>query len=297
MTNDKQANREHKATLFHVLFSTKEEALSLYNAVRHTSYNNPDDLTITTLDDVIYIGMKNDLSFLIGHTMNLYEHQSTFNPNMPLRGLFYLSRLYQGYVDQNNLDLYSSTLLKLPLPQYLVFYNGKQEMEDQKVLHLSDSFPLLPGIHSCLECEALMLNINIGHNKELMEHCRTLYEYAVFIGHVRSNIATGMRLTAAIDQAVDECIRENILANLLRKNRAEVCNMILTEYDSEFHIANEKQLSYEEGKIKGEESILLILIQDYLDSGLSKDEIINKLIVKYQITPEKAEAYFSAITK
>lgn len=293
MTNDNHANREYKATLFHVLFQEPTEALALYNAVRHTSYDNPDDLTITTLEDVIYIGMKNDLSFLIGHTMNLYEHQSTFNPNMPLRGLFYLSRLYEGYVEQNNLDIYSSTLLKLPLPQYLVFYNGKQDMEDQKVLHLSDAFPTLPGTQPCLECEALMLNINIGHNKELMEHCRTLYEYAVFIGKVRTNVAKGMRLTAAINLAIEECIQEDILVDLLKKNRAEVCNMILTEYDSEFHVANEKKLSYEEGQVSGRKSILLILIQEYLDNGLSKEDIIKKLISRYQISSEEAEEYYA----
>lgn len=225
MTNDNHANREYKATLFHVLFQEPREALALYNAVRHTSYDNPDDLTITTLEDVIYIGMKNDLSFLIGHTMNLYEHQSTFNPNMPLRGLFYLSRLYEGYVEQNNLDIYSSTLLKLPLPQYLVFYNGKQEME--------------------------------------------------------------------------ECIHEDILVDLLKKNRAKVCNMILTEYDSEFHVANEKKLSYEEGKLLGEahgkESVFLILIQDFLDHGLSKEDILDKLISRYQLSSEEAEEYYEKV--
>lgn len=289
MTKEEHTNREHKATLFHVLFNNNENALALYNAINNSAYDNPDDIIFTTLEDVIYIGMKDDMSFLIGHTLNLYEHQSTFNPNMPLRGLLYFAELYQGYVEEHNLDLYSSTLLKLPMPQYVVFYNGEREQEDRQILQLSNAFPKLEGKKSCLECEALMLNINIGHNKKLMEQCRMLNEYAIFVGKVRAHTANGIRLKAAIAQAADECIEEGVLADLLRKNRAEVCNMVLREYDEAAHIANEKKISMEET----EERILLITIQDYLDNSLSKEDIIEKLTNRYQLSPEKAEEYYA----
>lgn len=286
-------NREHKDTLFHVLFNDKKEALSLYNAVNHTNYNKPDELIFNTLEDVIYIGMKNDISFLIGHTMNLYEHQSTWNPNMPLRGLFYLSELYQGYVEEQQLDIYGSTLLQLPMPQYVVFYNGTVKQPDSSVLRLSDAFSILEGKKSCLECEVLMLNINIGHNKELMEHCRKLHEYAIFIGKIRTNTAKGMTLKAAVSCSVDECIEEDVLADFLRKHRAEVCRMILREYDEAAHIANEKQISYEAGIELGKEEVLALVIQELLESGKSEEEIIKKLVTYYHVSEEKTREYIS----
>ena len=85
-------NREHKDRLFKIIFQEKSDLLCLYNAINGTTYDNPDDLTITTMEDVIYISMKNDVSFLVDCRMNLYEHQSTYNPNMPLRGMFYFSK-------------------------------------------------------------------------------------------------------------------------------------------------------------------------------------------------------------
>ena len=295
MSKEEHVNREHKDTLFRVLFNNKENALALYNAINQSSYDNPDDIIFTTLEDVIYIGIKNDLSFLIGYTMNLYEHQSTFNPNMPLRGFLYFAALYQGYIEENHLDLYSSTLLKLPMPQYVVFYNGEKEQEDREKLCLSDAFLPIAGKKPCLECEILMLNINIGHNKQIMEQCRVLYEYAVFIGKVRSYTAQGIKLKAAIARTADECMKEGILADLLKKNRAEVCNMLLREYDEAAHIANEKKISFEDGLEDGRRQVLLLVIQDDLNSGLSKEDIMTKLITRYQIPPEKAEEYFKEI--
>ena len=103
-------NRAFKDSLFRMIFRERDELLELYNAVNGSHYDNPDDLTITTIEDVLYLGMKNDISFLIGQYLNLYEAQSSWNPNMPLRGLFYFSRLYQGYIKQQQLDLYSCLL-------------------------------------------------------------------------------------------------------------------------------------------------------------------------------------------
>lgn len=146
----RNTQRTYKSRLLIALFENKEELLTLYNAVRRSNYTNTDDLIVNTIEDVIYLGMKNDISFLFEHRLNLYEHQSSWNPNMPLRGLFYLASLYRQYVAEHQLDLYASTLLRLPAPQYVVFF----------------------------ECVATVLNINLGNNRELMERCRTLYEYA-----------------------------------------------------------------------------------------------------------------------
>lgn len=154
-------NRKYKDSLFCMAFKSKKDLLDLYNAVNGTAYTNVDDLEINTLENVIYMSMKNDISFLIGYTMNLYEHQSTKNANMPLRGFLYFAKLFESYVDENGLDIYSSTVQKLPTPKYIVFYNGKENEPDERVLRLSDAFIKEGG---CLECEARLLNINYPGN-------------------------------------------------------------------------------------------------------------------------------------
>ena len=170
-----RANRKYKDTVFRMLFSDKENLLSLYNAINRSVYENPEDLEIVTLENAIYMGMKNDLAFIIDTNLFLYEHQSTYNPNMPLRGVFYFSRLYEGYVADNNLMIYHEKRVRLPKPKYIVFYNGTKAEPDRQILKLSDSFPD-DGIQSHLEVMVVALNINYGHNRELMEKCRKILE-------------------------------------------------------------------------------------------------------------------------
>ena len=169
------ANRKYKDTVFRMLFADKTNLLSLYNAMNGSDYHDPSKLQIITLENAIYIGMKNDLAFVIGTNLFLYEHQSTYNPNMPLRNLFYISSEYQKLVDHKS--LYSSVLQKIPAPQFIVFYNGLEKKKDYWVNHLSEAFENQSGDPK-LELEVLTLNINEGHNKELMEQCQTLKEYA-----------------------------------------------------------------------------------------------------------------------
>ena len=169
------ANRKYKDTIFRWIFSQIENLLSLYNAVTGKHYQNPEELEIVTLENAIYMGMKNDLAFIVDTDLFLYEHQSTYNPNMPLRDLFYISSEYQKLVDHKS--LYSSVLQKIPAPQFIVFYNGLEKKKDYWVNHLSEAFENQSGDPK-LELEVLTLNINEGHNKELMEQCQTLKEYA-----------------------------------------------------------------------------------------------------------------------
>ena len=240
--------RNYKDSLFRMVFREKKELLSLYNAINGTAYEEPEELIVTTIEDVLYMGRKNDISFLIKDVMNLYEHQSSVNPNMPLRGLIYISMLYQGYIEQNNLDIYSSTLLKLPTPKYLVFYNGTKAEPDRQELRLSDSF-IKREEQPDLECRAVVLNINYGHNKKLMEACRKLYEYSRFVETIRGYLNTGMKLGAAMDQAIEDCIRFDILKEFLLKHRGEVKQVILTEYNQERHA----KTLLEEGRKQGRE--------------------------------------------
>ncbi len=168
-----RANKKYKDTVFRMLFSDRENLLSLYNAINGTTYENPEALEIVTLENAIYMGMKNDLAFIVDTNLFLYEHQSTYNPNMPLRDLLYISSEYQKLVDHRS--LYPSILQKIPAPNFIVFYNGTRKKEDRWENLLSEAFEHLEGKPN-LELRVVTLNINENHNRELMEQCKILRE-------------------------------------------------------------------------------------------------------------------------
>ena len=241
------ANRQYKDTVFRMLFSEKENLLSLYNAVTGNAYQNADDLKIVTLENAIYMGMKNDLAFMLETNIYLYEHQSTLNPNIPLRDLIYIGIEYQQYVDDKS--LYSSRLQKIPAPKFMVFYNGTDAVDDRVELRLSKAYEHLAG-EPDLELKALMLNVNEGHNKELMEQCQTLKEYAIYVARVRK-YTSEMNLNDAVARAIDECIKEGILVEFLRKNRSEVKMVSILEYDKEWEEKKLRKAEYEAGRSEG----------------------------------------------
>ena len=236
-------NRNYKDTVFRMLFSDRKNLLSLYNAVNQKHYTDPEDLEIVTLENAIYMGMKNDLAFIIDTNLYLYEHQSTYNPNMPLRDLFYISNEYQKLLDKKS--LYSSSLQKIPAPNFIELYNGSDTLSDFSEHRLSSAFENLSG-EPKLELIVTVLNINEGHNALLMEHCQTLKEYSQYVAKVRK-YASSMSLNEAVEHAVDECIKENILADFLRKNRAEVISMSIFEYDKEEEEKKLRKAEYEAG--------------------------------------------------
>lgn len=227
--------RKYKDNLFRFVFREPQEILQLYNAMNHTSYTNPDDLVITTMEDVIYIGMKNDLSFLIANELNLYEHQSTLNKNMPLRGLLYLAKMYESYIETHNLNRYQKKLIKLPFPRFIVFYNGEDDIEEEMYLRLSDAFDS-HGEEPAVECVAKFVNINYGRNQELMASCKRLHDYSYFVACVRDYLAKGFREKEAVVCATDECIKKGILEDVLRKHQTEVVDMFLTTFDKKMYL-------------------------------------------------------------
>lgn len=266
---DVYVNRQYKDRLFKLIFRKKEDLLQLYNAINNTEYDNPEDIEVNTLEDVVYMGMKNDVSFLLTEILNLYEHQSTFSPNLPLRGMLYFARLYQKIVS-NHKDIYSSKVIELPYPQFVVFYNGTKEEPERQVLKLSDAFPKgCKKENAALECQAVVLNINLGYNSSIMKKCKKLEEYAKFVAMVREYLEK-YEIKDAADKAIDECIRQGILEEILRNHREEVRSMILTEYDEQAHIKNEREIALEEGRIEGEER-LKKLLQHLIDTGRTED--------------------------
>ena len=250
-------NRSYKDNLFRFVFAEKKDLLELYNAINGSHYENTEDLEVNTLEDVLYLGVKNDLSFLLGSSMNLYEHQSTWNENMPLRGLFYFSELYQNYLKAEGLRLTGTgRRLLLPLPRYIVFYNGTKEEPDEAQLLLSDSFPEPKGGGlPALECRAQVLNINSGHNQEIMKRCHRLKEYSEFIGEIRCRLQSGLKLEDAVEQGIEVCIRRGVLSDILSRSKMEVRKMLLTEYDEKAEREYLRKQSREEGVQQGEDRV------------------------------------------
>ena len=291
-------NRKYKDRLFRFIFSDKGNLLQLYNAINDSHYNNPDDLVITTIDDVVYMGMKNDLSFIIDDIMSLYEHQSTYSPNLPLRGLFYFSAMYRNYIEPMKQKLYTDSPLRIPFPVYLVFYNGSMEEPKRKEILLSDLFIQNgKGLQPALECTALLLNINVGHNQELMEKCRILKEYAQFIHTIRSKISVGLPFQEAVETAVEDCISQNILSEILRKNKAEVIDMILTEYDENEFREFLKEDSWKKGHEAGIQTGIREIIRTFSELQLPKEQLLEKLTNSFSLSVEEAEEYIEKYSK
>ena len=241
------ANRKYNDTVFRMLFSDKKNLLALYNAVASKAYTDPQALQVVTLENAVYMGMKNDVAFIIDTNLFLYEHQSTYNPNMPLRDLFYIASEYQKIVDRKS--LYSTAVQKIPAPKFLVFYNGTKEMEDSRIDRLSSAYENLTG-EPDLELKVLTLNINKGHNLDLMKQCKVLEEYSLYVDRIRTYVPD-MGLDAAVHRAVEECIKEDILADFLRQHRAEVEKVSIFEYDKEDEERKLRIAEYEYGREVG----------------------------------------------
>lgn len=246
MTNE-QINTEKPITqpkiydsLFISIFGKDNERskrwrLELYNALNNTNYTNPDALELNTLENVIFIKMHNDVSFLVDSQMTLFEHQRTPNQNMPLRGFFYFAQLYNKYLKNKDEQLTSSTLIKLPNPNYIVFYNGDTTRDEDYELKLSDAF-MQKDKSGRFEWTARVLNINKNFNLPLQNKCKPLYDYIQFTSRINENKKKGMTIEKAVNEAVDWAINENLLEGYIKEQKAEVIMNLLTEYDEEASI-------------------------------------------------------------
>ena len=292
------ANRIYKARIFEMLFSDKKELLGLYNATRKTNYTDPELLEINTLENAIYMAMHNDISFIIDSRLSLYEHQSTYSPNLPLRYLMYISDLYSVLTKDEN--LYGRKAIKIPIPYFVIFYNGEEELPDRVILSLSDLYKIPAKYQDSLECDSLypalelkavLLNINPGHNQELLDSCKTLRDYSEYTARVR-RYAKQMNLEDAVERAITECIEEGILADFLEKNRAEAKSVSIYEYDQEKHIQQERSEAREEGIKEGIKEGIRAFIADHMEEGILCEKSITKLQNLFSLTSEEAEMYY-----
>lgn len=241
-----EANRLYKDRVFKFIFGNpenKEWTLSLYNAVNGSNYSNPDDIQFNTIEDAVYMSMKNDVSFIILDEMNLWEHQSSFNPNMPMRFLTYGTQLYEKYTATSGYYKFSRKLQRLPKPHCICFYNGTKEQPEQQVLKLSDAF----GGEGDIEVKVKMLNVNYGKNRALMETCQPLREYAWLVDRVREHQRVMQNLEAAVDASIDEMPDSFVIRTLIEAHRAGVKKMFLTEYDEEKMKEQERKEAFADG--------------------------------------------------
>ena len=312
--------RQYKDNVFCLLYRDKNNLLDLYNGLNDTNYTNVDDLTVTTLKGGVYMKYKNDASFVFGQDLYMFEQQSSRNPNMPFRFLHYLSDVYRQMY--TNSDLHRSTLLKIPVPHFVTFYNGKQPLAAESILRLSDMYEKKIDYPE-LELMVRVININTANNagnksrtfnsnindnsnmhtysSEFLSKCETLKDYMTFVNKVRVKTdVEKIDIRTAVTEAVDECIAENVLSDFLKNHREEVITVSIYEYDEEGHLEIVKeegrQLGIAEGEklgiIKGEEKErsngIKVFIKLCKDMNLSDEDTINKLVEDYQLSRDEA---------
>lgn len=281
-------NREYKSTIFSLLFKDKRKLLTLYNGLNHSHYQNPEELIIVTLENAIYMAMKNDVAFLLEHRLNLYEYQSTPNPNLPLRDLFYVSREYEKLVAKRS--LYGRRKVKIPAPRFVVFYNGAEKQPERQLLKLSDLYEVAEE-SPMLELLVEVLNINHGYNRRLKEECRSLGEYMEFVDRIRRYTDEENKpLEEAVEQAVTECIREGVLAEFLEANRREVVAMSIFEYDEERELKLLRQAEYELGVEDGER------IGQQRGERMGREKGLKALVNSLRTLLPNFEAVYQAVT-
>ena len=293
-----KTNGKYRDRLFKFIFGNpdnREWTLELYNAVNGSNYDNPNDIRYNTIDDAIYMNMKNDVSFIIENTMSLYEQQSTYCPNMPLRFLMYLAKLYEKYVKVEDLYLYGKTLKRIPKPKCICFYNGEDKKEDRCILRLSDMYfentKIKDKVEGIVELEVIMINVNFGHNKKLLEQCKPLYEYSFFVDRIRFH-ADRLKeergdyvLEEAIDRAIEDLPKDFKILEFILANRMEVKDMCLFEYDEKKAMEAER----EEGRAEGRAETILKLVEDNI---ITKEEGAKQLGISLEDIEKKLRELF-----
>lgn len=287
---EKDVQKKYKNTVFRMLFGKEERALSLYNGVNGTDYKDASSLKFNTLENAVFMNVKNDLSFVFASSVNLYEHQSTVPVNMPLRDLFYIADVWQKeFMDKS---IYSNKRTVMPNPNFVVFYNGVRVLPEQMEMKLSDSY-LIQTDEPSLELKVKVLNINSGMNEELKEMCPELKQYMQYIDKVRK-YSEEMELKDAVIKAVEECIRENILRDFLMEQKSEVVKMSIYEFDEEREMAiiraDERELGREEGREEEQHRITVLykcLLKDNRmedwDKAIEDSTYCGKLYEEYSI--------------
>lgn len=275
------ANKEYKSDVFSMLLQDKKRAMEIYNAINGTDYDDPKLVEMTTLDDKSFsLTVRNDASFILDANLSLYEHQSTYCPNMPLRDLLYFASIIQKQIKAQKRDIYGGRILKIPVPHFVVFYNGKEDAPDQYDLRLSDAFEKETK-NPEIELVCHVYNINNGKNVPLLSKCQTLREYMYFVDMVRKNNEISGNLEDAIEKAINQCMEENVLRDFLAQHREEVMHVMTLDYTFERRLEMQRAEAIEDGerigKEIGKEEKLSEQIRKKIQKGKPLDQIADEL--------------------
>lgn len=275
------ANKEYKSDVFSMLLQDKKRAMEIYNAINGTDYDDPELVEMTTLDDKSFsLTVRNDASFILDANLSLYEHQSTYCPNMPLRDLLYFASIIQKQIKAQKRDIYGGRILKIPVPHFVVFYNGKEDAPDQYDLRLSDAFEKETK-NPEIELVCHVYNINSGKNVPLLSKCQTLREYMYFVDMVRKNNEISGNLEDAIEKAINQCMEENVLRDFLAQHREEVMHVMTLDYTFERRLEMQRAEAIEDGerigKEIGKEEKLSEQIRKKIQKGKPLDQIADEL--------------------
>ncbi len=275
------ANKEYKSDVFSMLLQDKKRAMEIYNAINGTDYDDPELVEMTTLDDKSFsLTVRNDASFILDANLSLYEHQSTYCPNMPLRDLLYFASIIQKQIKAQKRDIYGGRILKIPVPHFVVFYNGKEDAPDQYDLRLSDAFEKETEDPE-IELVCHVYNINNGKNVPLLSKCQTLREYMYFVDMVRKNNEISGNLEDAIEKAINQCMEENVLRDFLAQHREEVMHVMTLDYTFERRLEMQRAEAIEDGerigKEIGKEEKLSEQIRKKIQKGKPLDQIADEL--------------------
>ena len=275
------ANKEYKSDVFSILLQDKKRAMEIYNAINGTDYDDPELVEMTTLDDKSFsLTVRNDASFILDANLSLYEHQSTYCPNMPLRDLLYFASIIQKQIKAQKRDIYGGRILKIPVPHFVVFYNGKENAPDQYDLRLSDAFEKETE-NPEIELVCHVYNINNGKNVPLLSKCQTLREYMYFVDMVRKNNEISGNLEDAIEKAINQCMEENVLRDFLAQHREEVMHVMTLDYTFERRLEMQRAEAIEDGerigKEIGKEEKLSEQIRKKIQKGKPLDQIADEL--------------------
>lgn len=276
-----KGKRNYKDSLFRNIFKDKKRLCSLYKALSGEIVS-PNDIKLNTLSGTFFNDIKNDISFNIGNcTVVLIEHQGSWNPNMPLRMLWYIGKLYRRRISAD--IAYRSTLVKIPAPRFYVLYNGTKEEPAYQQMKLSDSFE---KDSNSLELMAEAYNINLDKGKYLLESCYELRCYSVFVAKVREYMAENNNLSQAIKAAIRYCRDNKLLEEYFREHESEVLDMVTFKWDDK----RAREIAREEGLAEGLNKGLAEGLNKGLAEGLNKGFIrsVKALMSSMNISAEKA---------
>ena len=291
-------NREYKSDVISMMLQIPEYALDVYNAMNDSVYTDPDMIQIMRLENGISLSVRNDASFFISNYLNLYEHQSTYSPNAPLRFLIYLTNLLKKTIRKR--DLYGRKRVQIATPHFAVFYNGTEKRPEKEVLKLSDAFINRTDTPE-IELTVTVYNINPDNNTQLLEKSEVLRGYMIFVNHVRENLEHQKKiaqnaseydeaayeedLEKAINEAIDYCVKHHIMEEFFRENRNEVTKSMVLDYTWERREELIRAEEYEDGKregleigrAEGERERDRFLINRWLQKGKTVAEIAEDL--------------------